>query len=79
MLGNVIAKVLVLLDYILGYFVVLTPTGTVIGNEECGFACNVTLGSMSGCGQTLIDNVLALTFGIVEVLPDLMCSVFFVY
>ncbi|MDM8000344.1 MAG: hypothetical protein QUS33_10165 [Dehalococcoidia bacterium] len=77
MLGEIIAKALGLVNYVLDYFVVLTPTGITVGNAECGFECEVMNAEMTACGAGLIDNVMAITYGLVEVIPDLLCAVFF--
>ena len=77
MSGDIIAKALGLVNYILDYFVVLTPTGTTVGNADCGFECELVAATMTSCGSGLIDNLMAVVYGLVEVLPDLLCAVFF--
>jgi len=69
-------KGMALVDYILDYFVVLGAPVSTVGNSECGFVCNVYAPTMAPCGQALLDNILAVTFGVVELLPTLLCALF---
>jgi hypothetical protein len=75
MLTGIISKALVLVNWFLDYFVVLTPVQT-IGNSQCGFECTVNLGSMTPCGVGLLDSVMALTYGVVGLLPDIICGLY---
>jgi hypothetical protein len=77
MLAAIISKTLAVVNYLLDYFVVLTPVST-IGNADCGFVCTVNLATMTSCGSGLLDNVLALTYGMVELLPQIICGIFVV-
>ena len=75
MLTAIISKALVLVNWFLDYFVVLTPV-TTIGNADCGFVCTVNAGTLTPCGVGLLDNIMALTYGIVGLLPDIICGLY---
>ncbi len=77
MLPAIISKTLAIVNYMLDYFVVLTPVST-IGNADCGFICTVNLATMTSCGSGLLDNVMALVYGLVELAPQFICGLFVV-
>ena len=77
MLTAIISKTLAIVNYLLDYFVVLTPV-TTVGNSDCGFVCTVNAATMTPCGVGLLDNIMALTYGIVELVPDIICGLYVV-
>ena len=76
LLTSIIAKALALADYALEYFVTVTDTGMTVGNATCGVEFTVWNAQMTPCGESFIDNLLALGYSLVLLAPDLMEGLF---
>jgi len=75
LLVGLIVKGLALLNDVLDYFV--TISGSIVtGDATCGFEYTIYNATMTTCGETFIDNLMGLGYGLVELAPDLIGALF---